>query len=163
MNELMSPTEELLAREHIKEAKYKYFRALDFKDFALLREALTDDVYINYGPMGQFRGLEAFLETVQPMNTEKDAGFDTARGIHHALNPEIAFLDNGEAECRWFTHFTGYDNHRNTYLQQSGNYVDRYRKEQGAWKICESNYTLWFHQGSSMGAWTPLFPDGPVN
>lgn len=163
MSEFENSVDELLAREHIREAKYKYFRALDFKDFGLMREALTEDVYINYGPMGQFKGLDLFLQTVEPMNNEEGAGFDTSKGIHHALNPEISFYNDSEAQCRWFCQFNGYDSYRNTFLQQSGNYIDRYRKEQGVWKICESNYTLWFHQGTSVGAWTPLFPDGPVN
>ncbi len=54
-----------------------------------------------------------------------------------------------------------YDTRKHTYLQQSGHYVDRNRLDDGVWKISESNYTLWFHQGSSVGAWTPMFPDDP--
>lgn len=153
----LSAVEELLAREHIKETKHKYFRAVDALEPELLRETLTDDVYINFGPMGQFKGLDAYMEVTHLGMSEP-----SMRGLHHALNPEINFISEAEAECYWVTYFMGYDSAKNSYLQQSGNYFDRYRLEGGCWKIYESNYTLWFHQANTMGAWTPLFPDGPI-
>jgi len=159
----MDTLQELLAREQIKEAKCRYFRGLDTKDFELMCTALTEDVRIHYGPMGLFEGRQAFLDLVTPLNNDDGAGFDTATGLHHALNPEIRFLSDEEAEVHSVTYFVAFDSGKNSYLQQSGTYIDRCRPEQGVWKICESNYTLWFHQGSTVGAWTPLFPDGPVD
>lgn len=163
MSESITTAEQLISRELIKDTKYKYFRALDSKTFELLEDVLTVDVVINYGPMGLFKDRNAFLATIMPLNTDQDGGFASARGLHHALNPEITFLSHSEAECYWVTHFVSYDPHRQSYLQQSGHYTDRNRREGDRWKISESNYTLWFHQSSSLGAWTPLFPNGPTH
>jgi ketosteroid isomerase-like protein len=152
---------ELLDREKIKETKYKYFRALDTRDFALLQETLTEDVVINYGPMGKYHSRQAFIDIVKPINTQAGAKFAKSCGLHHALNPEITLTSDVTADCRWVTYYLGFDADKNGYLQQSGSYVDQYRKEGGVWRICTTTYTLWFHQNNTMGAWTPLFPDGP--
>ena len=93
----MNSTELLLAREHIKELKHRYFRSIDTKDWDGLAATLAEDCEFHSGSPGQERvtkGRATIVEWVK-------AQVGTATAVHQALMPEITVVDDGHAHAIW--------------------------------------------------------------
>lgn len=142
----MNEIQRLMAIEDIKVTKARYFRGVDAKDEALLREVLADDVELDY------RG--STTDPVTGFNPAKDATNEILRGgehcarliakslvgvvsVHHASTPEIEIIDASHARGIWpmvdrlkfaaggpVSEMIGYGHYHETYL-----------KERGKWRI----------------------------
>ena len=132
----------LLAIEDIKTVKARYFRGVDEKDEALLRQVFTDDVELDY------RG--ATTDPATGIDIAGDVTGDIQRGgdhcaqaiakamigvvsVHHASVPEIEIRDEDNARAVWpmvdrlrfgedspVREMTGYGHYHETYVRQDG-------------------------------------------
>jgi ketosteroid isomerase-like protein len=138
----MDRIERLEAIEEIRNLKARYFRAIDEKDEALLREVFANDVELDY------RG--STTDPATGINAAHDATGDVIRGgehaarqiaaslaglnsVHHGVEPEIEIVDAEHASGIWpmvdrlrfppgapFSEMTGYGHYRETYVRERG-------------------------------------------
>lgn len=136
----------LSAIEDIRKLKARYFRAVDEKNEALLREVFADDVELDYrgSTTDPVTGANAASEATSAVlrGGEQSARLIAAAlagivSVHHASEPEIEIQDSENASGIWpmvdrlrfpagspFSDMTGYGHYRETYV-----------KERGRWRI----------------------------
>jgi hypothetical protein len=135
----------LVAIEDIKRLKARYFRGIDSRDWALMKDTFADDIVLDFreaatlqdgtnlipGPtVDVLRGASAAIQAIQGAM----AGISS---VHHGHMPEIDIVDEGNAKGIWamfdllnfpagapVSNIAGY-----------GHYLETYRKVQGQWKI----------------------------
>lgn len=134
---------ELRALEDIKSLKHRYFRAMTWNDYDLLKETLTADVVTSYSD-GEyvFEDREKLL-TFLIDSHDPDAG---VIAYWMAGMPEITLESETEARGIWamyhhfFSHTHGFVDEMFVY------YDDTYRFEDGAWRISKTGYTRVLNQ-----------------
>jgi uncharacterized protein (TIGR02246 family) len=121
--------------EAIHRLKARYFRLMDTKDWAGMREVFTDDVVMDMTGAGGriITGGDEFMTGLQ----EILAGATT---VHHGHMPEIEITSDSTATGIWALHDiviwpTG------TRLDGYGHYHETYRKVAGEWRIASSTLT----------------------
>jgi uncharacterized protein (TIGR02246 family) len=121
--------------EAIRQLKARYFRLMDTKDWAAMREVFTDDVVMDMTGAGGrlITGGDEFVRGLQ----EILAGATT---VHHGHMPEIQITSDTTATGIWALHDiviwpTG------TRLDGDGHYHETYRKTDGEWRIASSTLT----------------------
>lgn len=122
--------------EAIKQLKARYFRTMDTKDWAAMRQVFTDDVVIDTTASGGalITGADEFMaflgETIADATT-----------VHHGHTPEITLTSDTTATGIWALQDivifpTG------VRLDGYGHYHEQYRKEaDGEWRIAASTLT----------------------
>jgi uncharacterized protein (TIGR02246 family) len=121
--------------EAIKQLKARYFRTMDTKDWAAMRQVFTDDVVMDTTESGggRIEGADDFMafleETLGAVIT-----------VHHGHMPEIELTSPTTASGIWAmedelwwpdgSHLHGY-----------GHYHETYEKVGGAWRIASSTLT----------------------
>ncbi len=118
----------------ISELKARYCRCLDTKDWAGYAGCFTADVVIDATGSGgpRYEGREQAVADIR-------ASIGEAITTHHVHSPEIA-VDGDTASAIWAMQ------DRNLWpsgrkLLGFGHYHERYRREDGEWKIAESRLT----------------------
>jgi uncharacterized protein (TIGR02246 family) len=121
--------------EAIKQLKARYFRTMDTKDWAAMRQVFTDDVVMDTTDSGGgiVTGADEFVSFLR-------ATLDDAVTVHHGHMPEIEVTSPTMARGIWALHDTiiwpdG------TRLVGSGHYHETYEKAGGAWRIASSTLT----------------------
>ena len=129
----MDTLQQLIARQHIMEAKARYCRFLDTRDWDGFAALFTDDAVLDVREdtgAGPFHGRKAILATVQ-------AAVAHARSAHQVHNPEIIFDGPDTAHVIWAMQdrvvwekgkspiptanaITGFGQYREKYVRQSG-------------------------------------------
>jgi hypothetical protein len=120
----------------IQALKAKYFRAIDTKSWAELREVFTDDLVF-------WRDASFAERSEEPVTTDA-ASFvasirerhETSVTVHHGHNPEIELLEPTVARGIWALH-DWVDNESSGHAWQGyGHYLDDYvRLPDGGWRI----------------------------
>jgi hypothetical protein len=134
----------LQAVEQIKALKARYFRCMDCKDWAGLRNVFTDDVITDFresvSPSNEallIKGADKYLENLVPI-------LQTIVTVHHGHMPEIVLQSATAATGVWamedklwvvdgsmpWKHLHGY-----------GHYHETYRRQADGWRICEIRLT----------------------
>jgi len=137
----METIEKLAAIAEIRDLKARYFRGLDEKDEALLREAFAEDVELDY------RG--STTDPTTGAGVAPDATDEILRGgeacaalivrslqgvvsVHHVSEPEIEVLGADSARAIWpmvdrltfadgpYREMIGYGHYRETYVKEGG-------------------------------------------
>ena len=129
----MDPTQELLAREAIKETKARYFRCMDTKQWQQMRAVFTDDARIESSKV--WESADSFIADL----SQALAG---ARTVHHGHMPEIAFAGPDTARVIWamFDYVEwepgapGVPEHQRA-IHGYGHYEEEYRRIGDEWKI----------------------------
>jgi len=123
--------------EEIKTLKYRYFRAMTFGDHETLKETLTEDVVTSYSD-----GLYVFEDREKLLRFLIDSHDPNARVIAYwmAGMPEITFESDVEATGIWAMYHYYYDQKAEKVDEMFVYYDDRYRKEEGVWKMSETGY-----------------------
>lgn len=137
---------EMLAREEIRELRYRYCRAIDAKDFDAVEECFTPDVCVDYGAVGKFESRDDLLGMMRGY-----AATNSVIGLHTVLNPIIEFSSNDNAIIHWVTQFSSYDPSTVSSVRQSGTFTDRCIKTKAGWRIQSATYTMLFHDSHSSG------------
>jgi hypothetical protein len=143
----------LVAIEEIRQLKSRYFRFVDTRDFEgfgqlFCRDAVWDATEARryrtadgawVGPVGEvYRGRETIATWV------RDA-FRSAKSGHFGHSHEITIESDTEARG-----IVGMEDHiraadgRTRLLYAAGHYHERYRVEDGAWRIAETRLTRLF-------------------
>ena len=133
----MSPLEEI---EAIKQLKYRYFRALDTKQWDELGRTLTEDATTAYDSgRYSFQGREAILAFL------RDAlGSTRMISMHNGHHPEIELTSPTTARGTWYLQDLVIFRDAGSVLQGAGFYYDEYVKVDGAWKISSTGYERTF-------------------
>jgi uncharacterized protein (TIGR02246 family) len=121
--------------EAIKQLKARYFRTMDTKDWAAMRQVFTDDVEIDTTDSGGDvqTGADDFVEFLQ-------VAIGPAITVHHGHTPEIEVTSPTTATGVWAME----DMLRwpdGTELHGYGHYHEVYEKVDGAWRIRSSKLT----------------------
>jgi uncharacterized protein (TIGR02246 family) len=121
--------------EAIKQLKARYFRTMDTKDWAGMRQVFADDVVMDTSEAGGnvVTGADEFLAFLQP--TLQDAVT-----VHQGHMPEIALTSDTTATGIWALH----DKIQwpdGSELDGYGHYHETYEKTDGAWRIKSSKLT----------------------
>lgn len=128
--------------EAIRQLKYRYFRALDCKDWPALAETLTDDATTAYdNGRYAFAGREAILGFL------RDAlGSPRVISMHHGHHPEIEITGDGQARGTWYLEDMVIFRDANTVLRGGAFYSDEYVRIDGQWKIRSTGYERTFEE-----------------
>jgi len=121
--------------EAIKQLKARYFRTMDMKDWAGMREVFADDVTMDTTSSGGgvITGADEFMAFL----SETLAGVVT---VHHGHMPEIEVDSPTTASGVWSME----DMLRwpdGSELHGYGHYHETYEKQDGAWRIASSTLT----------------------
>ena len=132
----------LEAFELIKQVKYRYFRALDTKNWALLSACLTNDSIARYDD-----GKYSFDGREQIVSFLKHALNSTSKiTLHQGHHPELDLEDDNNAKGIWYLRNIVIDLDRNTTLRGAGFYNDKYQKIDGNWLISSTGYSSTFEE-----------------
>lgn len=124
--------------EAIKQLKLRYLYACDMRDVAGVLACFTKtDCLIDAGFIGRYERAEDFAAVFESM-TQSPSHLDQ----HYGIGPEITITDETHAIGRWRIHFQLLDSEKGVAQFMGGFYQDKYRKEDGKWKIQESVYTI---------------------
>ena len=139
----MDPVQALVEIESIKQLKARYQRAVDTKDWSLLRSTFAPDAVSEYsGGKYCFQGRDAIMEFL-----EGSLGDHRIASMHHAHTPEIEVTGETTARGIWYLedfvinesagtpHMEG-----GSVLHGTGIYSDEYVKIDGEWKIARTGY-----------------------
>ena len=123
----------------IYQLKSAYGVHYDSPDFEALIDLFTDDAVFDAGPYGTWRGKDelraGFLENIGA----PDNNFPT---LHSFLNPVIS-IDGDEATGTWYLlDFALTGGPELPALRATGVYDERYRREDGRWRIAFTKLTL---------------------
>jgi uncharacterized protein (TIGR02246 family) len=121
--------------EAIKQLKARYFRTMDTKDWAGMRQVFTDDVVMDTTASGGnlIAGADDFMEFLRPTLAD-------AVTVHHGHMPEIQVTSPTTATAVWAL--------QDTILWPNGgrmvgygHYHETYEKTDGQWRIKSSTLT----------------------
>ena len=126
---------EILAVEAIYRLKARYFRLMDTKDWAGMREVFTDDVVIDTAEAGGqvARGADDFMAFLRE-------ALGDAVTVHQGHMPEIDLTSETTATGIWALHdiIIWSSGMR---LDGYGHYHETYEKSDGEWRIKSSKLT----------------------
>jgi len=122
--------------EAIKRLKYAYMRCIDQKLWEELETLFTEDATSSYGGgKYTYEGRDAIMKfLVDSMSRES---FLSSHTVHH---PEIDFVSETEATGTWKIEDVVVDEQFGLTIRGAAFYVDRYVKQDGAWKIRHTGY-----------------------
>ena len=135
----------MLALENIellKQLKARYFRALDSKDWTLMRSCLHDECIAAYdGGKYSFDGADNIVQFFQQYMSSPDMIF-----MHHGHLPEIEIESAEKAKGIWYLQDKVINLQANTTLEGAGFYHDEYQKVEGQWLIYRTGYERTFEE-----------------
>lgn len=140
----MNATQTLVEVEAIKKLKARYQRAVDTKDWELMRSVLTADARTIYsGGKHSYDGRDAIVEFLSNPN---GLGNPQVQSMHHAHTPEIELTSETTATGTWYLEDfvlsaipSDWAPHGSV-LHGTGIYSDKYTKIDGEWLIQETGY-----------------------
>lgn len=142
----MDEIAQMAAVEQIKHLKARYFRGVDTKNWALLRDVFTDDVVCDYrgaatDPVSGINAVPSATESVLHGKREVIAALQAALNgvvsVHQGFMPEITIDGPDTASGIWAM----YDTLRLppglmiSELSGYGHYHETYRRHDGIWRI----------------------------
>lgn len=123
--------------EEIRTLKHRYYRGIDTADMALLEGLFTDDVTVEYRGGGYKVNLSGRANMLDFLANSFHAG---CVAMHHGHMPDITLEGPDAARGVWYLEDLFIDLTKNTHTTGSALYHDRYRREDGRWKIAATEY-----------------------
>jgi hypothetical protein len=138
-NSSVSPLDRLIAVEDIRKLRARFARALDLKEWATLRACLTDDCHFDCtqeeGVAEPWLGGDVIVDNIS-------RSLATAVTIHHTHTAEIEIEDYKSATGIWaMQDLLKFPGEPTINVVGYGHYHERYRKEDGGWRICAYKLT----------------------
>ncbi|TDD83798.1 nuclear transport factor 2 family protein [Actinomadura darangshiensis] len=140
---------DLDALEEIRQAKYRYLRCLDLKDWDEFADTLTEDAVGAYGTraVGEPLRLDGRDAIVDYMRTNLGPEIIT---VHFAGQPEIR-VDGDEAEGIWCLEDTVIAKEFRVMIRGSAFYEEAYRRcTDGKWRISSIGYERTYEYSVSL-------------
>lgn len=151
----MDAVQELIAIEAIKQLKARYQRAVDTKDWDLMRSVLAPNARSVYSDgKHAFEGRE---EIVRFLSDPKGLGNTAIQSMHHAHTPEIEITSETTAKGKWYLEdfvLTAIPSDwapNGTVLHGTGIYHDEYVKIDDQWLLQETGYQRIFEDVQPRG------------
>ena len=128
--------ETLLEIERIRQLKYRYFRAIDRHDWALLESCLAEDcrTALDSGKYS-FDGRAEFVGALKGLLDRP-----TIVTMHQGHHPEIELVAADRAKGVWYLEDWVIDLAQNWVLHGTAYYQDDYVKRDGEWRIAFTGY-----------------------
>lgn len=124
--------------EAIKCLKARYLNSCDLKNVEAIRACFSSlEVLIDYGQVGVFHQREGLIEAFNAQGNHPYIA-----DSHHASNPEITIVNPEKAIGRWALAFHQINSQEQSMLRLDGVYDDEYVKEEGAWVIAKTRFTV---------------------
>lgn len=127
--------------EAIRQLKYRYCRAIDMADMALLKTLFAEDASVCYvGGSYRFeaQGRDTILEALS------HAFHAEAVAMHHVNHPEIELVSDTEATGIWYLKDWFLNLKLMLITDGTALYRDRYVKRDGQWLIQHASYSRIF-------------------
>ncbi|MFT5695006.1 MAG: hypothetical protein ACI9QQ_000981 [Myxococcota bacterium] len=149
----MDATAQLVAIEAIKQLKARYQRAVDTKDWELMRSVLAPDAKSVYSDgKYSFEGRDAIVEFLSDGLSNP-----AIQSMHHAHTPEIEITSETTATGVWYledfvlTTLPSDGAPNGTVMHGTGIYSDEYAKIDGHWLIANTGYERIFEDFQPRG------------
>ena len=168
----MTPIDRLVAIDAIQQLKARYFRTMDLRDWDGFAQVFARDGIFDFsegmritplgqpteGPVGPVtRGREAIKAWVM-------AAYADTTAVHHGHCHEITIDSDTEAHGVIAMNDLIRDGSRTkTLLSAAGHYWERYRFEDGAWRIAHTRLTRLFNDVDPEGFYTAGVDDPAAN
>lgn len=123
--------------EDIRTVKHRYFRSIDTADMAVLGTLFTEDVTVDYRG-GTYRVVLTGRENM--LGFLANSFHSDAIAMHHGHMPDITLTGEDTAEGIWYLEDIFINLGDRTHTIGSAIYRDRYRREDGAWRIAHTEY-----------------------
>ena len=128
--------------EIIKQLKSRYFRALDSKDWGLMKTCLSEHCTAQYdGGKYSFEGREGIVQFFSSYMDDPKLIF-----MHHGHHPEINIINETQATGIWYLQDIVISLENNTTLRGAGFYHDEYIQVDGEWLINVTGYERTFEE-----------------
>ena len=138
MTEIENRLARLEAIEAIKALKARYFSACDNKRPAEVRSCFADgEVDLRYGRIGDFDSADDMVAVFTELACQEHI-----IEMHHAQNPQIEIESETAANATWGLYYFLIDTRANVATQLGGYYEDRYRRDDGDWKIVSQSWDM---------------------
>lgn len=158
----MDRIDELYAIEQIKQLKARYFRMMDTRDWDGMAQVFCNDAKFDCSQGFVCAPLGGEPEgTVGPVTHGRDAimawivdAFGNQTSVHHGHCHEITIDSDTEAHgVIAMADLIFAPDRKTRLLDAAGHYHERYRFEDGAWRIAETKLTRLFnHAGEALYA-----------
>lgn len=132
----MNTLEMIEARIALSEAKARYCRMLDTKDWEGFGNLMTEDFVLDLSgtsDLGVINGRDAALKQIR-------SSIETARTAHQVHNPEIA-LNGDEAQVIWPMQDRVVWGPERPSIVGYGHYHERWVRRDGQWKLAAQRLT----------------------
>jgi hypothetical protein len=136
---------QLLTIEKIKKLKARYFRAVDFKDWDLLRTVFAEDVLCDFrgaatDPRTGFNPVPEATGAVIHGIEDAVAAFEASgahfTSVHHGHMPEIEIISDSQASGIWaLFDMLRFNVGPIAEIAAYGHYYETYEKAAGEWRI----------------------------
>ncbi len=127
--------------EAIKRTKYRYWRYLDTKRWADMRDVFAADAVVNYGAPGlEFRGVDAILAFL----TQSLGG--STRTVHHGHHDDVEITGATTAKGTWALYNLLYNVDANRVIRIASFYHDEFVKQGEAWRIQSIHFEPLYHE-----------------
>lgn len=118
--------------------KYRYLRTLDMKKWDEFADTLCEDIVANYGSHAgdrelTFTGRDAVVEYMS------GAMGSFLTSVHSVSHPEIE-VEGDEATGTWLLQDVVLIPEKKLEIRGAAYYRDRYRREDGIWRVAETGY-----------------------
>ena len=155
----MDAVQRLVEIEAIKQLKGRYQRAVDTKDWDLMRSVLAPDCHSVYSD-----GKYSFDDRDAIVTFLSDGLGDPAvvQSMHHAHTPEIEITSDTTARGTWYledfviSELPSDGAPHGTVMHGTGIYRDEYAKIDGDWMIAKTGYERIFEDFQPRGAGSRL-------
>lgn len=168
----MDAIQELVEVEAIKKLKARYQRAVDTKDWDLIRSVLAPNARSVYSDgKYAFEDREAIVEF---LSDPKGLGNTNIQSMHHAHTPEIDITSETTAKGKWYLEdfvLSPYPTSwapNGTVMHGTGIYIDEYVKIDGEWFLQQTGYERIFEDFQPRGEnsklrtrWNDEYPEAP--
>ena len=125
----MTTLETMVAHHEIERALITFARAMDERDWGCIAGILTEDCVVNVGD-GVLQGSAAFIANLRRY-------LDPCGPTQHLLGNLIVEVDGEEARSRCYVsgQHIGADERAHLTFVTLGDYHDRWRRIEGAWRM----------------------------
>ena len=146
----MDPLARLIAIEDIRQLKMRYFRHMDMRDWDAMAQVFCRDARFDCSEGFAYTTLDGVTHgEIGPITTGRgpimawiSAAFAEQASCHHGHGHEVTIDSETEAHgiCAMEDWIYGPDR-RTRHVNAVGHYHERYRFEDGAWRIAEAKLT----------------------